>query len=45
MKFSVKLQPGKTGFINSSTLKLSRDFQNTEEVARGDLQEQLLRID
>ena len=27
------------GFINSSRLKFSPDFQNTEEVSRGNLQE------
>ena len=27
------------GFINSARLKFSPDFQNTEEVSRGDLQE------
>ena len=31
-------------FINSSILKFSPDFQNTEEVSRGDLQEKLFSI-
>ena len=37
-KFLVKLYPTNMGFINSSRLNFSPDFQNREEVSRGDLQ-------
>ena len=31
-------------FVNPSRLKFSPDFQNTEELSRDDLQEQLFNI-
>ena len=39
VKFLVKLQPAKMGFVNSSRLKFSPDFLNLEKLSRGDLQE------
>ena len=39
LKFSVKLSPTNMGFVNYSRLKFSPDFQNTEELSRGDLQQ------
>ena len=44
LKFSLKLQPANMGFINSSRLKFSPDFQNTEEVSRGRSQELITRV-
>ena len=44
VKFSVKLLPTDMGFVNSSRLKFSPDFQNTEELSRGDLQKKLFSI-
>ena len=39
VKFLVKLQPAKMGFVNSFRLKFSPDFLNSEKLSRGDLQE------
>ena len=38
VKFSVNVLPTNMGFVNSSRLKFSPDFQNTEELSRGVLQ-------
>ena len=39
VKFLVKLQPAKLGFVNSFRLKFSPDFLNSEKLSQGDLQE------
>ena len=39
LKFLLKLLPTNMGFVNYSRLKFSPDFQNTEELSRGDLQQ------
>ena len=38
-KISVKLLSANITFVNCFGLKFSSDFENTEEVSRGDLQE------
>ena len=44
LKFSVKLLPASMWFLNSSGLKFSPDFQNTEKLSIGVLQKQSCNI-
>ena len=44
VKFSVTLPPTDMRFVNSSILKLSKNFQKMGELSRGDLQGWLLSI-